>query len=86
MPAVSRDIKSPHGEVIAKIKINKEEHTLKNNKKKPSQETIQQQLDTADMLTQQKTKESTYGINPSENCTLMIATDSPSDHKVEMNT
>ena len=45
-----------------------------------SQQKIQQQSDTADILPQQKPKKSTYGTNQSANCTLMIAADPPLDH------
>ena len=48
-------------------------HQKHNNKKKTSQETIQQQTYTADILPQKNPKKSTYGINQTENCTLMIA-------------
>ena len=53
----------------------KKKNQKHNNQKKTPQGTIQKQSDTADIPSHQKTKNSTYGIIPSENYTWTIAED-----------
>ena len=65
---------------VRSTKMNK--YQKHNNQKKPSQGTIKQQSDTANI----PPKNSTYGISPSANCTLMIAADYPFHQELEMNT
>ena len=64
----------------------KKKHQKHKNQKKTSQGTIQQQSDTEDIPSHKKTKNSTYGIIPSANYTLIIAADYQSDQEVEMST
>ena len=68
------------------ISTKKNKYQANNNQKKPIQGTLQKNLKQRIFHHRKKTKNSTYGINPSVNYILIIVADSRSDLEVEMNT